>query len=62
MSDSGLHFLIGPIFTACLYLSVAGPMRNQAESAGQELISFFFCLLAAVQLLMPRRHPWNYED
>ena len=41
MSDSGLHFLIGPIVTACLYLSVAGPMRNQAESAGQELMSIF---------------------
>ncbi len=41
MSESGLHFLIGPILTACLYLSVAGPMGTQAESAGQELMSLF---------------------
>ena len=41
MSEYGLHFLLVTIFTACLYLSVAGPMRNQAESAGQELMSIF---------------------
>ena len=40
LSDSGLYFYIGPIFTACLYLSVAGLMRNQADSAGQKLMSF----------------------
>ena len=40
MSEYGLHFFIGPIFTACSYLGVAGLMRNQAESAGQDLMSF----------------------
>ena len=40
LSDSGLYFYIGPIFTACLYLSVASLMRNQADSAGQKLMSF----------------------
>ena len=47
MSDPGLHFFIGPIFTACLYLSVAGPMRNQADSAGQELMSFSLVFLGS---------------
>ena len=41
MSEYGLHFLLVTIFSACLYLRVAGPMRNQAESAGQELMSIF---------------------